>query len=214
MDTSGEVADLFVKEGIQITEATAKLAGLGAKNLAAIIVALLKDNNKLQGKTNMKQLLKSEKPLCIVTLRKSDLSKFNNEAKKYGVLYSAVTDSTAKSEYCDVIAKQEDISKLNYIIEKLGIAVPKQQGEKSEETENQQPKPEKSAESKKKDDDKTPKKAQPRINENQRGRQSKIYGDTAVSVRTTKPSVKARINNIRSKSKSVEGKPRQKGISR
>ncbi len=213
MDTSGEVADLFVKEGIQITEATAKLAGLGAKNLAAIIVALLKDNNKLQGKTNMKQLLKSEKPLCIVTLRKSDLSKFNNEAKKYGVLYSAVTDNTSKTEYCDVIAKQEDISKLNYIIEKLGIVVPKSAQEKPEQEKTEE-KTAPKQESGKSADNKTPKKERPRINENQRGKQSTIYGDTAAAVRNTKPSVKAKINKIRSKSKSGSVKPKQKGISR
>lgn len=31
MNTSGEVADLMVKEGIQITESTVKLMALGAK---------------------------------------------------------------------------------------------------------------------------------------------------------------------------------------
>lgn len=42
MNTSAEVADLMVKEGIEITEAAAKLAGLGAKNLAAIIMAIIR----------------------------------------------------------------------------------------------------------------------------------------------------------------------------
>ena len=57
MNTSGEVADLMVKEGLQITEEVVKLTGLGAKNLAAIVIALLKEDNKLQGKTNLKKLL-------------------------------------------------------------------------------------------------------------------------------------------------------------
>ena len=35
MSTNGETADLMVREGIQITESALKLAGLGAKNLAA-----------------------------------------------------------------------------------------------------------------------------------------------------------------------------------
>lgn len=43
MSTSGETADLVVKESIQITESAVKLAGLGAKNLAALLVALAKD---------------------------------------------------------------------------------------------------------------------------------------------------------------------------
>lgn len=92
MNTSGEVADLMVKEGIQITESAAKLAGLGAKNLAAIIIALMNDESKMQGKTNLKQLLKSDKPLCILQIKETDLKKFNSEAKKYGVLFTAVSD--------------------------------------------------------------------------------------------------------------------------
>lgn len=124
MNTSGEVADLMVKEGIQITESAAKLAGLGAKNLAAIIVALLKDESRMQGKTNLKQLLKSDKPLCILQIKETDLKKFNSEAKKYGVLFTAVSDKTNNTGLCDVIAKQEDVTKLNYIMEKLGYTAP------------------------------------------------------------------------------------------
>ena len=56
MNTSGEVADLMVKEGIEITEAAAKLAGLGAKNLAAIIIALVNDDNKTQGMTKRRYI--------------------------------------------------------------------------------------------------------------------------------------------------------------
>ena len=89
MNTSGEVADLMVRESIQVTESAAKLAGLGAKNLAAIIIALINDDNKLQGKTNLKQLLKADKPLCILQIKEN---KFNQEAKKYGVLFTAVSD--------------------------------------------------------------------------------------------------------------------------
>ena len=121
MNTSGEVADLMVKEGIQITESAAKLAGLGAKNLAAIIMALLKDESRMQGKTNLKQLLKSDKPLCILQIKEADLKKFNSEAKKYGVLFTAVSDRANDTGLCDIIAK------LNYIVEKLGCAVPKKE---------------------------------------------------------------------------------------
>ena len=51
MSTNGETADLMVREGIQITESALKLAGLGAKNLAALLIALANDNQKLAGKT-------------------------------------------------------------------------------------------------------------------------------------------------------------------
>ena len=226
MNTSGEVADLFVKEGIQITEATAKLAGLGAKNLAAIVIALIKDSNKLQGKTNIKQLLKSEKPLCIMTVKKSDLSKFHSEAKKYGVLYSAVSDKTKNIGYCDIIAKQEDVTKLNYIIEKLDITIPKLIDAENEPEQPDKTDGAKAPKSDKADGEKVPKgkdapednaqkKANPRPRESQRGQRSTGYGDIAETVRATnRPSVKAQVKQIRSKSKSNSTKPRQKGISR
>lgn len=53
MSTNGETADLVVREGIQITESAVKLAGLGAKNLAALLIALANDSQKISGKTNI-----------------------------------------------------------------------------------------------------------------------------------------------------------------
>lgn len=57
MDNSGEVADLMVKESIQITEAAVKLLAGGGKNLAAFLLALSQNNKKLCGKANMSQLI-------------------------------------------------------------------------------------------------------------------------------------------------------------
>ena len=139
MNTSGEVADLMVKEGLMFTEEVVKLTGLGAKNLAAIVIALLKEDNKLQGKTNLKKLLKSDKPLCILQIKESDIGKFNTEAKKYGVLFTAVNDKSNDTGLCDIIAKQDDVTKLNYIMEKLGYAAPEQEIEPEPEPEKAEP---------------------------------------------------------------------------
>ena len=139
MNTSGEVADLMVKEGLMVTEEVVKLTGLGAKNLAAIIIALLKEDNKLQGKTNLKKLLKSDKQLCILQIKESDIGKFNAESKRYGVLFTAVKDKTNDSGLCDIIAKQDDVTKLNYIMEKLGYNTPELEPEPEiENEENEQ----------------------------------------------------------------------------
>ena len=180
MNTSGEVADLMVKEGIQITEEVAKLAGLGAKNLAAIIIALLKEDNKLQGKTNLKKLLKSDKPLCILQIKEKDIGKFNAEAKKYGVLFTAVKDNTNNTGLCDIIAKQEDVTKLNYIMEKMGYAAPEPEIE-----------PERDDEAKKRS---------PRAKENQQENESMKHGGggkTDKDIDWEKPSVKAKVEKIK-----------------
>ncbi len=180
MNTSGEVADLMVKEGLQITEEVAKLAGLGAKNLAAIIIALLKEDNKLQGKTNLKKLLKSDKPLCILQIKEKDIGKFNNEAKRYGVLFTAVKDNTNNTGLCDIIAKQEDVTKLNYIMEKMGYAAPEPEIE-----------PERDDEAKKRS---------PRAKENQQENESLKRGDTKKmdkGIDWDKPSVKSKVEKIK-----------------
>ncbi len=189
MNTSGEVADLMVKESIQITESAMKLAGLGAKNLAAIIIALLKENTKLQGKTTMKQLLKADKPLCILQIKEKDLKTFQSEAKKYGVLFSAVSDKTSNTGLCDIIAKQEDVTKLNYIMEKLGYAAPEIE-----------PEPEQDAISKAGQAMEEPSKnAQPRAKENQRESAFMKHGDMERTDSDTnqKPSVRKKVEEYK-----------------
>lgn len=196
MNTSGEVADLMVKEGIQITESAAKLTALGAKNLAAIIIALMKEDNKLQGKTNLKQLLKADKPLCILQIKEKDISKFNQEAKKYGVLFTAVTDKTNNSGLCDVIAKQDDVTKLNYIMEKLGYASPEVMQEKTEETAE-------------KENGKPVKKLQPRTREPQSEKRYTARGDNERESER-KPSVKTKVNNIKAQQKAKAQQTKEK----
>ena len=51
MDVSAETADLVVKESLQATESAAKLLGSGVKNVAALLLAIAKDNYKVVGKT-------------------------------------------------------------------------------------------------------------------------------------------------------------------
>ena len=198
MNTSGEVADLMVKEGLQITEEVVKLTGLGAKNLAAIVIALLKEDNKLQGKTNLKKLLKSDKPLCILQIKESDISRFNKEAKKYGVLFTAVKDNTNNSGLCDIIAKQDDVTKLNYIMERMGYAVPEKEIEPEPEPEKVDDKDKDKNQSEPDKDDKS-KNTFPRATENQQESESTKHGDSDKTDNriNSKPSVKKKIEDIK-----------------
>ena len=59
MDVSAETADLVVKESLQATESAAKLLGSGVKNVAALLLAIAKDNYKVVGKTNSKREIKA-----------------------------------------------------------------------------------------------------------------------------------------------------------
>ena len=120
MSTSGETADLMVREGIQITESAVKLAGLGAKNLAALLIALANDNQKLSGKTNLKRLIHDGEELTIFSVKREDLKGFQMEAKRYGVLFYPIVNKVEKTGTVEIMAKAKDAKQLNRIFERMG----------------------------------------------------------------------------------------------
>ena len=193
MNTSGEVADLMAKEAIQMTESAVKLTALGVKNLAAIVMALANDDGKTEGVAKLKQMLKTGKQLCIMQIKEADLKKFNAEAKNYGIMYRPVADKTNDNGLCDVIAFQDDIPRLNYIMEKLGYSAPEQdiEPEAPEQTEIPKEQPNKDEPSKNR-----PSRAE-RINENPHGSKSISFEDTAKTDSGIKPSVRKKIEDIK-----------------
>ena len=79
----------------------------------------------------MKQLLKSGKELRVFDVQEQDLTAFSAAAKQYGVLFTVIQHSRDETGHVDVIAKAEDVSKLNRILEKMDYAVPVQAQEES-----------------------------------------------------------------------------------
>ena len=124
MSTSGETAELVVKEGIQITESAVKLAGLGAKNLAALLIAIAKDNQKLSGKTGLKRLIQDGEELTIFSVKQEDLKGFQMESKRYGVLFYPVINKVEKTGTAEIMAKAKDAKQINRIFERMGYPAP------------------------------------------------------------------------------------------
>ena len=124
MSTSGETADLVVKESIQITESAVKLAGLGAKNLAALLIAIAKDNPKLAGKTGLKRLIQDGEELTIFSIKQDDLKGFQMESKRYGVLFYPIVNKVEKTGTVEIMAKAKDAKQINRIFERMGYPAP------------------------------------------------------------------------------------------
>lgn len=124
MNTSGETAELVVKEGIQITESAVKLAGLGAKNLAALLIAIAKENPKLSGKTGLKRLIQDGEELTIFSVKQEDLKGFQMESKRYGVLFYPVINKVEKTGTVEIMAKAKDAKQINRIFEWMGYPAP------------------------------------------------------------------------------------------
>ena len=124
MSTNGETADLVVREGIQITESAVKLAGLGAKNLAALLIALANDSQKISGKTNLKRLIQDGEELAIFSVKQEDLRGFRLEAKRYGVLFYPIVNKVEKTGTVEIMAKARDAKQINRIFERMGYPAP------------------------------------------------------------------------------------------
>lgn len=123
MSTSGEAADQVVKMTLDGVEVAAKITGVGAKELAALLYAVLKDQKKTKGKTRLSSMLRSEKELKVFAVKDDELKRFCQEAKKYGVLYCVLKDRDATDGITDIMVKEEDASKINRIFERFELSV-------------------------------------------------------------------------------------------
>ena len=122
MNTAGDAAEQIVKMSLGGVEVAAKIAGTGAKELAMMIYAIVKDQKKTKGKTRLTNMLRSEKPLKVFAVKDSELQLFCKEAKKYGVLYCVLKDKDANDGLTDIMVRAEDASKINRIFERFKLA--------------------------------------------------------------------------------------------
>ena len=122
MNTAGDAAEQIVKMSLNGVEVAAKITGAGAKELAMMIYAILKDQKKTKGKTRLTNMLRSEKPLKVFAVKDSELQLFCKEAKKYGVLYCVLKDKDAIDGLTDIMVRAEDASKFNRIFERFKLA--------------------------------------------------------------------------------------------
>lgn len=123
MNTSGEAADQVVRMSLEVGEAALKISGTGAKQLAVILYAILKEQKKTKGRARLETLVRSGKPLTVFSVKESDLKKFVQEAKRYGILYCAVRDPKGSSDgMVDIMVKEEDAPRINRIVERFKFA--------------------------------------------------------------------------------------------
>ena len=124
MNYGGDAAEQVVRMSLEGVEVAARITGTGAKNIAILLAAVLKEEQKTKGKARLTNMLKSGKELKVYTIQNQDLKKFSEEAKRYGVLYCVLKDKNDKSDTAvvDVIARAEDASKIQRITERFQLA--------------------------------------------------------------------------------------------
>lgn len=127
MSQGSDAAEQMVKETMIISETAAKLAGLGAKNLAVLLTLYLREEHQLKGETNLKKLLKEGKEIRVFCLDRDDLAEFKKHAKDYGIVYSALKQKNDDSRIVDVLVKAEDTPRVNRILEKMKYPLPSEE---------------------------------------------------------------------------------------
>lgn len=123
MDISGQAAEQVVRYSLEGMEYTLKLTGKGTERLAAMLWAIATDQQQLKGRIALNALLKREKDLKVFTIPEDRLKDFVREAKKFGVLYCVLKEKQPLPDSsCDLLVRASDASKVNRMIERLGLA--------------------------------------------------------------------------------------------
>lgn len=123
MSVSGDSAEQIVRLSLEGFEVIARLTGNGAKNIAALLYTIMKDNKQTKGKTRINNMLKSGKALKIFSIKTEDLKRFSSEAKRYGILYTALVDRKNKNfdGMVDIMVRDEDAPRINRIVERFKL---------------------------------------------------------------------------------------------
>ena len=124
MNNGGDAAEQVVRLSLEGFEVAAKLTGSAAKNVAILLMSVLKEESKTKGKQRLSNMIRSGKELKVYSVPNKDLKKFVTEAKRYGVLYCVLRDKGKNNENgtVDVIARAEDASKIQRIFDKFELA--------------------------------------------------------------------------------------------
>jgi len=142
MDVSAEAADLVVREGIQATEAAAKLTGSALKNVAALLLALAKQDMKVVGRTTAQRLARdTSAPAVVIHLKAEDKGKFQKLAKEFGILYFITQKKGNDTGILNVVSNQNYAAQLNAVMEQMGYPIPQktQEGDASKKAKSRAP---------------------------------------------------------------------------
>lgn len=132
MDVSAEAADVVVRESLQATEAAAKLTLEGMKNVAALLLAIAKQDMKVVGETTAKRLAKDSAPAVVIPIKAEDRAKFQKLAKEFGVLYFIAQKKGNDTGILNVVSNQNYAAQLNAVMEQMGYPIPQKEQEEEQ----------------------------------------------------------------------------------
>lgn len=128
MSTTSDSADEFVKFMLDGTEVALRLSGSLAKEMAVMLYAMSKEQGKkTKGQIRLENMLKSNSNLKIFSINQENFQEFKKQAKKYGVVYSALYKRGEKvpDKLIDILVREEDAERVNRIVERYKLTTVK-----------------------------------------------------------------------------------------
>lgn len=120
MNYAGDAAEQVVRMSLEGTEFALRITGAAAKNIAAMLYAVLKEQKKTKGKARVESMLREKRPTTIYKVKKEDCPEFAKQAKRYGVKYAPIPvrkdDNTV-----DIMVFEDDAARVNRIVEKFDL---------------------------------------------------------------------------------------------
>ena len=118
MNPESAAADQILRMELMVTECAVRMASSGAVHIAALLVALLRNEKHIAGKTDIEEIIKSGTPTSF-PLATEKMKDFSDLAKQYGIRFAIVRDPNAP-DTVDVIVRAEDAKLVNSVREKIG----------------------------------------------------------------------------------------------
>lgn len=122
MNLGSDPADQVVRYTLEGTEYALRLSGTAAKNFAIFVAAVLRDQKKTRGKTNLTRLLREEKPLKFFSVSADRMKEFAQEAKRHGLLFVPMRDRN-DPDHIEIAIWADDAAKVERIIERMQLDV-------------------------------------------------------------------------------------------
>ena len=110
MYNSGDAAEQVVRMSLEGAEFALKITGSAAKNLAAALYTVLKDQKKTKGKARIEAMLREKRPLKVYTIKKEDCPEFAKQAKGYGILYAPIPVKKG-DDTIDILVFEDDAAR-------------------------------------------------------------------------------------------------------
>lgn len=104
MNPESGAVDQVMRAELMLTETAIRLAASGAVQLAGMLVAILRNEKQISGKTDIIKMIQEGKPITAFPLEAAKMKDFSDLAKQYGTLLLGKADIRISADRRNVLS--------------------------------------------------------------------------------------------------------------